>query len=116
MKHDFNADSTEPLRCAVCGFHEIDHTDRATCETCGNSGTCDIVVPGMLQCMDCIAKDAAVGNDIEKNLMRGELAIESKIDQTIRVSQDIFNAKLTSIHELKVAIDSDDSIPADQKH
>jgi len=122
MKHDFNSDTSEPFtRCTVCGFHEIDHTDRATCETCGNSGNCDIIVAGMLQCEDCIAKDAELAVEMQGHI-RGPLAdrtkkeIEKNIDQTIRISQDIFNAKLAPIHELKLAIDADESIPEDKKH
>jgi predicted transcriptional regulator len=38
------------------------------------------------------------------------------IDQSIQVSQDIFNAKMISINELKLTIDNDSTIENDKKH
>lgn len=121
MNHKFKIGTVEPTRCESCGYNEIDHTERATCDTCGNTGTCDLIVPGMLQCMDCIAADAKVDEE-KRGLIKGHLAesvqsakekleISKQYDQTIRVSPDLFNAKMQSILELKAVIDADDSVP-----
>lgn len=117
MNHKFKIGTVEPTRCESCGYNEIDHTDRATCETCGNSGTCDLVIPGMLQCESCIEADKKVDEE-RKGLLQGAMLIDAKqkleiskqYDQTIKVSPDLFNAKMLSIQEIKAVIDADDSI------
>lgn len=95
----------------------MDHTDRATCELCGNSGNMDVKSNDILMCQDCDYKDTRVRNDEE--LHERALEVQSRfksIDSTLRVQTDIFNAKTIAINELKLAIGLDSSIPADQKH
>jgi hypothetical protein len=100
--------------CMKCHRSEKDHTDQATCDACPNVGPCDMFpnIEGMLLCQECIAKELAIHNSPEKQQERVNALLHnaSKIDTSIQVRTDIFNAQTVSIHELKSLIDADASI------
>lgn len=141
MNHAFTPSQVDNKVCARCKYTQIDHTDRATCEACGNTGVCEIIGT-ILMCEDCQAKEReAVANRIqaiataakmnegvnlnrlpeaEREKLYGEaaelniLAKSMQIDNAIQLHTDIFNAKTVAIVELKKAIEADDSI--ENKH
>lgn len=126
MKHEFRAGLADALVCTICKYKEIDHTERATCETCGNSGTCDIVYGNVLMCVDCQDKekkaqeDLAAGADarVEESRQnadaRAKITKAQQIDHSIQIIQDIFNAETVAIVDIRNVIDADESIP--EKH
>lgn len=117
MDHSFSASQFDALKCAKCKRIEIDHTDRATCECCSNSGNMTIFTD-MLMCPDCIKKEmetAMEHQSLEKQEERmiehnNLLELSRKIDYNVQVKEDIFNAETVSINELKTAIESDPAI------
>lgn len=117
MKHSFVSSAGNQELCR-CGRPEIDHTDRATCEACGNSGTCDVMAGNILACMDCQEKEArlqAENNTPEKqqarvDQMNSVLQIARAIDTTVQVRTDVFNAETLAIVDIKRAIDEDETI------
>ena len=120
MKHEFRASLAESSICTICKYTEIDHTDRATCEECGNSGTCDIVYGNMLLCTDCqikeLAAQAELKNGAESRVIDARAVLDKarKIDQSIHIIQDIYNAETVAIVSIKKTIDSDTNIS--EKH
>lgn len=126
MKHEFRAGIAEPSICAVCKYKEIDHTNRATCECCGNTGTCDIVYGNVLMCLDCQDKEAKAQAELKATAesrveqsrqdtdARAKVSKAQQIDHSIQIIQDIFNAETVAIVEIRDAIDNDASIT--EKH
>lgn len=112
MNHSFVASQIDTTKCARCHFKEIDHTNRATCEACGNSGTCEILYGNMLLCMDCIDKEkiAQAENMKPENQAKRLQEMAKAIDNSIQVRTDFFNAEVISHIEVFKAIDADDSI------
>lgn len=128
MLHPFIPSQINASKCASCKYEALDHTDRATCEACGNTGTCEISGPmnhpqSMLLCMDCQAaeKKAVMENQSpEKQDERARLHNEKlnnhtierarEIDRTIKVSTDFFNAETVATVDVFTAIDADQSI------
>ena len=124
MNHTFVSSLTDATLCRQCKRIEIDHTDQATCESCGKVDECEIIeVPnlkeGILACKDCKTRDAeinaevaALGNTREERIMTVKEMIEknSQIEQSIQILPDVFNAKTIAIMELKKVIDADNSI------
>lgn len=95
----------------------IDHTDRATCEVCGNSGEMILASNNILMCIDCDIKDIRPRTVEEIN--NRAIAVQHRfreIDSRLTIATDIFNAETISIHAAKKAIDEDSAIPADKKH
>lgn len=141
MNHAFTPSQVDNKLCARCKYTEIDHTDRATCEACGNSGACELIGK-ILMCEDCQAKERAAGAarlqaiataaqmnkgvnlnklpEAEREKLFSEaaelnlLAKSMQIDNAIQLHTDIFNAKTIAIVELKKAIEEDSSI--ENKH
>ena len=117
MNHPFSPSQLSPTLCSTCKRTAIDHTDRATCEVCGCSGEMNITSNDILMCPDCDYKDHRPRTEDELNSRATEVRRRfDEIDTSIKISTDIFNAKMLGIHELKNAIDQDTTIPADQKY
>lgn len=117
MNHPFSPSSNNPVLCNQCKHKAIDHTDRATCDICGNSGECNLTSDDRLLCPDCDYKDLRDRTPEELNSRATEVRRKfNEIDAGIQISTDIFNAKTIGIHQLKLAIDADSSVPADKKY
>ena len=92
------------------------------CEVCPDKPNVRITLchNNIWMCDECVAKDSALRQsitDTEKQQKLNEVLERSRqIDQSINVKTDLFNAATVPAVELKAAIDSDESIPADQKH
>lgn len=131
MNHSFIASQFDALRCAKCKRTEIDHTDKATCDCCSNSGNMEVYID-MLMCSECIGKEKAlqaVNNTPQAIQARVDSAIPEKgvlsmgnlvdkareIDTSMQVSTDVFNAETVSIYEVFKSIDEDVSIPSEDK-
>lgn len=112
MNHNFTPSLINADKCAKCNFTEIDHTSRATCEACGNSGTCEILYGNMLLCMDCIDKEKALQKENNSPQKQAQRLLEQAkaIDTQIVVKQDLFNAETVSHIEAFKAIEADSSI------
>lgn len=92
----------------------LNHTTRkGDCDCCT---TTDVMLTqskfdaGMMQCAECAAKEART--------ITAQQTIDTarKIDASIELKADIFNAATVSFVELEAAVMNDDSIPADQKN
>lgn len=123
MLHPFIPSQLDNTKCASCKYTALDHTSGATCESCGNSGTCEISGPfnhpqSMLLCMDCIDAEKKAVHDnqsVEKQNERAdrhnELIKQSRMnDKSVNQKTDLFNAQTVANVELKNAIDNDTSI------
>jgi len=112
MNHSFVSSQINNSKCARCGFTEIDHTGRATCEACGNTGTCEIMYGNMLLCMDCIEKEkiAQAENNKPENQAKRVIEHARKVDESIQVKQDLFNAETVEHIKLFEAIDNNPEI------
>lgn len=120
MNHAFHPSIVNAQLCAHCKYDEVSHTNGATCEVCGNSGTVEIMFGDILMCMDCQEKETVAQAELKagaeervkavNNNARATLDRAKTVDQSIQVIQDIFNAETISIAEIKLAIDSDDTI------
>jgi hypothetical protein len=124
MNHKFSPALTDTIKCIRCDFDEKSHTDRATCEACGNSGNCEIFAGNMLLCSECIEKEQIAQRENEKgalervsdarNEANRKIEESRKVDTSIRIRADIFNAKTVAIVELKKSIDENPEI--ENKH
>jgi len=118
MNHSFTASQLDSTKCARCKRDEIDHTNRATCECCSNSGICDLYID-ILMCQDCLEKENSHKRQEPERavaVMNINSIIDNarRIDQTVQVRTDLFNAATVAIVDLKKAIDEDGSI--ENKH
>lgn len=123
MNHTFIASNIEGMigKCAICKRAEIDHTPEAKCDKCSATGVEMMLWREFLYCPDCVEKQRAyeqyVIDTADERVKVGRFLAEAqKIDASIRVFTDIFNAKTVAIEELRKAIDADDTIPQDQKY
>jgi hypothetical protein len=125
LSHAFVPSFTDIKLCGrnSCGFPAEKHGANAVCDSCDNVGI--LQVNGKIaMCRECLAKD--IENTLpsvpvseitpSEPLQNTVLQMSREIDNSIRVSSDLFNAATTPILELKKAIDADDTIPADKKH
>lgn len=110
--HGFKPNSADITKCLFCNRIEKDHTDAAECEICGKEASCRIVKT-FLMCQECAIKEMEL---VEKGRQESLTLFKTEpIDSQIAIQTDIFNAKIQSIAELKVVIDSNPLIPAEQK-
>lgn len=142
MNHDFQPNPSEPLKCIDCGYPIEQHGPNAVCESCANIGQLNPFGLGnkmALLCRDCIErekqvlleqgqKDMAEFQSPERQEARLAeynrvvkpyehlIANARKIDESIHLSTDIFNAKTVAFTDLRDAINADESISADDKH
>ena len=112
MNHSFTPSQINVEKCARCHFSAIDHTNRATCEACGNTGTCEIMYGNMLLCLDCQEKEkiAQAENMKPENQAKRIMEHAQAIDNQIQIKQDFYNAETVSHIEVFKAIDADESI------
>jgi len=123
MNHSFSPNISDQTICRVCKKDQISHTDKAICEACGNSNVCDILYGNFLMCKSCQEKEkiaqanlvATADKRVEEMNARVLIEHNKKIEQSINIVSDIFNAKMVSIIDLKNSIDGDASIPLDEK-
>lgn len=127
MDHTFQASLTNAKECVKCKRGFRDHTSIAQCEACPKVGPCNLYC-GTLMCATCEANDieanriaTEANNTPAKQAERIEKATESiklnklisdstKIDQSIQLVSDIFNAKTVALVDIMKAIDEDESI------
>lgn len=79
------------------------------CDCCTNQDKL-IQFRRMNICSDCYQKEIS-GAHTSQELDKVTIALAQKIDQSIQLSTDAFNAQTVSINELKNAIENDESIP-----
>ena len=132
MKHQFKASQTDKSLCEVCERPYLDHTNAAKCDNCGKIGPCEVNSKFYLLCVtpedsNCynraldhliITTPHPVVNAPEEVIQKSAQKIieeSERVDNSIRYNGDIYNAKTVAIIDLKKAIDSDDTIPAENK-
>lgn len=123
MNHKFIASTVEGMigKCTFCKRAEIDHTPDAKCDKCEATGVEFLLWREFLLCPDCIEKQRkyeqyVIDTADERVKVHRFLQEARKVDESIRVFTDIFNAKTVAIEELRKAIDADPDIPQDQKY
>jgi hypothetical protein len=122
LNHAPTSSFTDASLCGRCQFPVVKHGTDAECDSCNNKGVLQIVGK-LLLCRECLAKE--IENSLPSvpvadltpstPLTNTVLQMSREVDNSIRVSSDLFNAATTPIMELKKAIDLDDSIPQDKK-
>jgi|SRR5688572_9049499 len=123
MLHPFIPSQLDNTKCASCKYTQLDHTSGATCESCGNTGTCDISGPfnhpqSILLCMDCLEKEKKAVYEYqspekqeERINKHNELIKHARLnDKAIVQKTDLFNAQTVANIELKAAVDSNPEI------
>lgn len=125
LDHPFTPSFTDTTKCARpnCGFAKEKHGKFAVCDACINVGVLT-VCNKMALCRECVSREVTatlpsvpVADLVPSSpLVNTVLQMSKDIDNSIKVSSDLFNAPTVAIVELKDAIDKDDSIPADKKH
>jgi len=138
MAHPFEPNSNKPGFCSNCGHAKELHGDAATCESCTNVGTLNPALlngRGAMLCDSCYEREINIlkaqgDSDYQspekqearlteyKKIARPyELLIQDaqKIDESIHLDTDIFNAKTIAFQDLRDAINADETIPADEK-
>lgn len=127
--HAFIASNLDPTKCAHrgtngnCGRILRDHTAIAQCEVCPKIGPCDIIAGDILACKACQDREAQLQAESKANAEqrvidmhkvvdeRSRLMDEAvKIDNSINLIQDIFNAKTIALAEVMKAINEDSSV------
>lgn len=127
MDHTFQPSLTDDKACIKCKRSFRDHSIVAQCEACPNVGPCDLFCD-MLLCKKCYAAEIAANNAALAEINKPEnqearvkqmnetikinqlIADSNKIDQSIQLVTDIFNAQTTAIVDLLKAIDDDATI------
>lgn len=124
--HSFIESAIDKTKCGKCDRNYITHTKSASCEACGNLGNVEPFgeLKGsktMFLCSSCMNKEYELARNQMNTRAKGydevkTLAAIERVDHTIRFSGDFFNSKIASIEEMRAVINSDSSIPADEKH
>lgn len=118
MDHTFQPIYDNPTKCARCSYAELDHSDTATCEECGNTSRVDEWC-GMLMCAECINKDKmALAEHQAPEKQEQRLSLSAQLERAkheIIERADVFNADIPSLVAIQDAIDIDDTIPPEQK-
>ncbi len=123
MDHQFSPSLTDSTKCIHCKRGNRDHTIIAQCEACPKVGPCEICAD-MLLCASCYAAEMKAVRDYqapelqearlqaakEKRQINDLLEKSNKIDQSIQLVTDIFNAKTVALIEIMRSIDSDEAI------
>lgn len=113
MDHSFIPSPIVNTKCAKCHYNELDHSNTATCESCGNTSSCDIFTD-MLLCQECIGLEMrAITEHQSIDKQETRLIEHNEIlrnDTIIETRMDFFNAATISIVELKATIDANDNI------
>lgn len=133
--HKFNPSKLNITLCAVCYRTEEFHGKLVTCESCSNVNELKLV-NGIWMCPNCLSRElevvsvsipsqpqsdtvqsisSEVSNDHRPTERQNE-AINSLGSQSIKTSEDYFNARTKAIHTRWIEILSDSSIETEQKH
>lgn len=122
LDHPFKPSFIDIETCDRCKFPKNKHGKDAVCDSCANTGVLQII-DGIAMCRNCVADNIAaslpsvpVSELTASSVKNTVLNLTREIDNSIRYSQDMFNAKTPAIIELESAIQADDSIPANQKN
>lgn len=129
--HSFSASGLDKTICAICKRGLRDHTAIAQCEVCPKIGPCELY-GDILFCKSCYDKEmtalAASKAEAEQRVADSRKAFDEKqkaeapmtldslvsqsqkIDQSIEMSSDIWNAKTVDLDALIKAINADESI------
>ncbi len=112
MNHPFSPKDGAKT-CGVCDRDYVSHTPAAKCEACSYLKPCD-VFNNRLLCEKCAQKEK---DFLETALVDVNAVIEKAraIDQSIRYSGDLWNAKTVGIMELKAAFDALPDLTAQEK-
>lgn len=117
MDHNFTPSQLDSTKCAKCKHEEIDHTNRATCEVCGNSGTVTEWT-GMLLCMDCLEKEKVALLEHQSPAKQEErvnnhnrlLEQHNNALGKINARTDVFNAEPVPFSVMFEAIDNEPTV------
>ena len=118
MNHSYAQPNDGTDKCVKCKFPSLAHGNLAECDCCPNKGIVEIRYGNMLMCADCWKRE----QDTHAETMKPEnqqarvdamnKAIESsrKLDASVEVRSDLFNAATVSIIDLKKLIDENPTI------
>lgn len=107
MNHSFNPSLTDDKLCSVCKRDFTMHTNSATCESCDRE-RCNVELhDNIAMCHAC--------QELHRESMKHVISDSRAIDSSLRYNGDFFNAATIPTIELKHAIDSDESLSADEK-
>lgn len=125
MNHKFHPSQLDSSICAgaSCRRIEADHLDTASCESCGSIGPCD-VLGKLLLCINCMNKEIDTNTSLRnlrannENMLNSSKLLEfsKKIENSINLKTDIFNAEMVSLADISTALIHDVSILPDQKN
>src|SRR5438876_8814792 len=123
MNHKFIPSIHNGTICAKCHKSSEVHSDKAECEVCGAVGQVDLMYGSILMCQSCYQKELDLANQNNKPEVvaarLNEARLESlnrsltearAVDESIKVSSDLFNADTLAIIERKKLIDANDEI------
>ena len=123
MNHPFIPSIHNGTTCAKCKKSVLEHSDKAECEVCGNVGLVDLMYGSILMCQSCFEKErdlakqntrpeivAARLNQARLDSLNQALSEARQVDESIKVSSDLFNADTIAIVERKKLIDANNSI------
>src|SRR5436309_15810514 len=123
MNHPFIPSIHNGTTCAKCKKSSEVHGDKAECEVCGAVGPVDLMYGSILMCESCYQKEldlqtannrpeviTARVNQSRINSLNRALSEAKEVDESIRVSSDLFNADTMAIIERKKLIEANDSI------
>lgn len=108
MKHNFVGSSIDKSKCNTCTRSAMDHTNCAKCESCENTGNCDLI-EGLLLCASCEIEH--MRSYREKLATADEIIAEArKLDKTIIYNGDFFNARVMAHKEILGALNADETL------
>lgn len=118
MNHTFVESHDGTDKCAKCKFTLLAHGKEAICDCCPNRGIVEIRYGNMLMCSDCWNKEQSLHAENMKpenqqarvDAMHNAMEASRKLDASVEVRSDLFNAATVSIVELKKLIDDNPTI------
>jgi hypothetical protein len=134
MNHPYVESHDGTDKCAKCKFPAIAHGNEATCDCCPNKGVVEIRYGNMLMCNDCWTKEQTASAErmkpenqqarVDAMYSRADVALNSartdmlnnamnasrKLDSSVEVRSDLFNAATVAIVDLKKLIDDNPEI------
>lgn len=118
MLHEFKSSLADATKCRFCKFPQTEHK----CEVCEKESSVQLMYGSILMCPECSDKEIKLKEEMNRpenvaarvneanERMNTLLQQSQKIDDSIQVTSDLFNANTVAIVELKKSIDSDESI------
>lgn len=134
MNHTFVESHDGTDKCAKCKFPNVAHGNEATCDCCPEKGPVEIRYGNMLMCNACWTKEQAAHAEsmkpenqqarVDAMYARTDAALQSartdmlnnalnasrKLDASVEVRSDLFNAATVAIVDLKKLIDENTEI------